>query len=416
MEREIMLIKRELGEIEDNLNIYQLDGKYSADDESNVSNSVKMYINEILKYPLLKEEEEVYYAEKLKNPQDKKLLLLKYVGNLLSAKLDIPLLFISLCDNKSYNLVIEYLLSLYSKLNSSDNAVEEKLIKYQKISKELGRALNEDEIKEYFDIDSNKEKLSEKDLLNEVKDFMSYKYAFDKMFVSNLRLVVSVAKYYRNKGELLELINEGNLGLYKAIEKYDSSLGFRFSTYAIWHIKQMIKRSISNNNAIRVPEYFSRLIAKFKNDVEELEKKEERELSLIELSEKLDISLDEIMEYQRYMYNPVSLDQQVSDDSDTSILDLIPRDDSIEEDVFQSTLRDDIKILLGYLTSREEAVIRIHFGIGNDNGKNMSFTQIGKIMNVSPSRVSQIEARALFKMRRFSKRNKDLNELRYYLK
>ena len=416
MEREIMLIKRELGEIEDNLNIYQLDGKYSADDESNVSNSVKMYINEILKYPLLKEEEEVYYAEKLKNPQDKKLLLLKYVGNLLSAKLDIPLLFISLCDNKSYNLVIEYLLSLYSKLNSSDNAVEEKLIKYQKISKELGRALNEDEIKEYFDIDSNKEKLSEKDLLNEVKDFMSYKYAFDKMFVSNLRLVVSVAKYYRNKGELLELINEGNLGLYKAIEKYDSSLGFRFSTYAIWRIKQMIKRSISNNNAIRVPEYFSRLIAKFKNDVEELEKKEERELSLIELSEKLDISLDEIMEYQRYMYNPVSLDQQVSDDSDTSILDLIPRDDSIEEDVFQSTLRDDIKILLGYLTSREEAVIRIHFGIGNDNGKNMSLTQIGKIMNVSPSRVSQIEARALFKMRRFSKRNKDLNELRYYLK
>ena len=416
MEREIMLIKRELGEIEDNLNKYQLDGKYSADEESNVSNSVKMYINEILKYPLLKEEEEVYYAEKLKNPQDKKLLLLKYVGNLLSAKLDIPLLFISLCDNKSYNLVIEYLLSLYSKLNSSDNAVEEKLIKYQKISKELGRALNEDEIKEYFDIDSNKEKLSEKDLLNEVKDFISYKYAFDKMFVSNLRLVVSVAKYYRNKGELLELINEGNLGLYKAIEKYDSSLGFRFSTYAIWHIKQMIKRSISNNNAIRVPEYFSRLIAKFKNDVEELEKKEERELSLIELSEKLDISLDEIMEYQRYMYNPVSLDQQVSDDSDTSILDLIPRDDSIEEDVFQSTLRDDIKILLGYLTSREEAVIRIRFGIGNDNGKNMSLTQIGKIMNVSPSRVSQIEARALFKMRRFSKRNKDLNELRYYLK
>ena len=416
MEREIMLIKRELGEIEDNLNKYQLDGKYSADEESNVSNSVKMYINEILKYPLLKEEEEVYYAEKLKNPQDKKLLLLKYVGNLLSAKLDIPLLFISLCDNKSYNLVIEYLLSLYSKLNSSDNAVEEKLIKYQKISKELGRALNEDEIKEYFDIDSNKEKLSEKDLLNEVKDFISYKYAFDKMFVSNLRLVVSVAKYYRNKGELLELINEGNLGLYKAIEKYDSSLGFRFSTYAIWHIKQMIKRSISNNNAIRVPEYFSRLIAKFKNDVEELEKKEERELSLIELSEKLDISLDEIMESQRYMYNPASLDQQVSDDSDTSILDLIPRDDSIEEDVFQSTLRDDIKTLLGYLTSREEAVIRIRFGIGNDNGKNMSFTQIGKIMNVSSSRVSQIEARALFKMRRFSKRNKDLNELRYYLK
>ena len=409
-----MLLKSELSEIEENLNKYQLDATNLTDDA--LSNSIKMYINEIIKYPLLRVEEEVYYGEKLMNPQDKKLLLLKYVDNYLSAKLDLPLLFKSLCDSTSYKVIIEALLSLYSKLNSSDNVVEDKLIKYQKLSNELGRALNEDEVKEYFNISCDREKLNEKDLLNEVKEFMSYKYAFDKMFVSNLRLVVSVAKSYRHKGELLELINEGNLGLYKAIEKYDSSLGFRFSTYAIWYIRQTIKRSVNNNHAIRVPEYYSRLIGKFKSDVERLESIEGRELSLIEISEKLNISLDEIMVYQRYMYDPVSLDQPVGDEGDLTIMDLIPRDEVIEDTAFKSTLKDDIKLLLGYLTSREEAVIRIRFGLGNDNGRKISLAEVGKIMNVSPSRAGQIEARALFKMRRFSRRVKECNELRYYLK
>ena len=385
-------------------------------DESILSDSLKMYLNEISKYPLLTKEEEKKYANMLRNPKDIKLLLIENVDNYSTYVLNIPVLFNSLSICVSCDGIIDELLLFYGKLSSGNEIVEEKLLNYKKLYQQLGHYLTKDELKRYFNISSTTELFTKKELLIEIKKFMSYKYAFDKIFVSNLRLVVSIARKYHCNMELLDLINEGNLGLMKAIEKYDVSLGYRFSTYAIHWIRQTINRVvINNNNSIRIPEKYYCEMMKFRRNVENLEKTEGRKLSNDELSEKLDIPLKTIDEYNRTFFEYVSLNQPIGDEGDMSILDIVASDGEIDDELVDESIKSEINTIFDYLNEREALVLKMRFGLGEYTDNEMSLSKIAKILSVSTERARQIEYKALFKLKRVAKYDKKIKSLKSYI-
>ena len=184
------------------------------------------------------------------------------------------------------------------------------------------------------------------------------------MFLSNLKLVVRIAKKYRCNLELMDLINEGNLGLMKAIEKYDSSLDFKFSTYATWWIGYTIKRAIySQNSIIRIPEKYRIDLRKFKNDLQQLEMNEQRKLNKLEISKMLSVPLEFVEDYYKYMQDVLTLEQPVSEDSDLALIDLIPQKELLENQVFKDFLRKDIEVLFKVLNDQELEVIKMKYGL-----------------------------------------------------
>ncbi|MGM9875688.1 MAG: RNA polymerase sigma factor RpoD/SigA [Bacilli bacterium] len=407
--------------IEDDIEDYQLEddslsSNFSTD--TYVDDSTKMYLMEIGKYPLLTKEEEIDLAEKLKFPTEKKLLLFEMKDGYNISTLNIELLFKSLCNNKSYSFIIDTILSYYSKANCSSNKlIVEKLKKYKRLSLDLNRALTEDELLLHFKTNSTIEPLNEKELLEQTKEFLSYKSAFDKMFISNLRLVVSIAKKYKCNVELLDLINEGNLGLMKAIEKYDSTLGFKFSTYATWWIRQAIQRAISiQNSSIRIPENYKSELIKFKKNLEQLELQEKRKLSKEEISKKLSIPLYVVDDYFRSMFEIVSLDQPVGNDNDATIMDFVETEDDVEKKVFREMLKKDINSLFKTLTDKEIMVIKMRYGLDEYENNSTQLPDIAKAMSVSSERIRQIERKALLKMRRQSVIDKESRSLKEYMK
>ena len=220
--------------IDDN-NVNLLNNNY--DENKILTNSLGMYLNTISNYSVLSKEEEVELAKKIKISNNNKLCLFEVIDGYNVATLNIDILFRSFCNSNSYNTIIDSLLSCYSNSSISNKLIIEKLKKYRRLANKLNRALNEEELLQYFKIDCKDDGLDEKKLLKQTKEFISYKSSYDKMFTSNLKLVVSIAKKYKCSLELIDLINEGNFGLMKAIEKYDVSLGYKFSTYATWWIK-----------------------------------------------------------------------------------------------------------------------------------------------------------------------------------
>ena len=237
------------------------------------------------------------------------------------------------------------------------------------------------------------------------------------MFVSNLRLVVNIAKKYKCNVELLDLINEGNLGLMKAIEKYDSSLGFKFATYATWWIKQTITRAIfMQNSFIRIPENYKSKLIKFNKDLEQLELQEKRKLSKEEISKKLSIPLNVVEEYLRLMFEVVSLDQPVNDDKDFTIMNFVEIEDDMEDKVFREMLKKDINALYKTLNDKEIMVIKMRYGLDEYENNSTQILDIARRMSVSQERVRQIERRALTKIRRQSVIDKDIKSLKEYAK
>lgn len=410
----------ELKLIESDMEDYQLENKLLYTDASTdtyTENSTKMYLNEIGKYPLLTKEEEKEIAEKLKFPNKKKLLSFETKDGYNTSTLNTELLFKSLCNNKSYSSIIETLLSYYNKTNNNSNKlVIEKLKKYEQLSLNLNRPLTEEELSLYFKINSDIKPLKEKELLKQTKEFIEYKSAFDKMFLSNLRLVVSIAKNYKCSIELLDLINEGNLGLMKAIEKYDSSLGFKFSTYAIWWIKQTIKRAIyMQGSFIRIPENYQSELSKFKKKLEQLEFKEKRKLSKEEISKKLSIPLYVVEDYFKAMFEIISLDLPVGDEKDATIMDLIETENNVEKEVFRKALKKDINSLFETLTDKELKVIKMRYGLGEYENSSTQINDIAKEMSVSQERIRKIERIALVKMRKASVMDNRSKSLKDYL-
>lgn len=258
--------------------------------------------------------------------------------------------------------------------------------------------------------EKNGKTLSDEDK-KELEDKISAgKAAQDILIESNLRLVVSIAKRYIGRGlPLSDLIQEGNMGLMKAVIKFDPTRGFKFSTYATWWIRQSITRAIADKGRnVRIPVHMHECINRLSRTQRRLVQELHREPTIDEIAEDMKLPVEKIIELQRVAQDSISFDNSVGDEEDSTLIDLVADENTLNplEYTERTLYREEIDDVLQTLTPREEMVIRLRYGIGVDIDRSHTLEEVGKIMGVTRERVRQIEAKALSRLRHHQRMNR----------
>ena len=416
MEKEFL--ENQLDDINEELEI--------SGEESYTQDIITLYLKEISKYPVLTDEEVKKYCTDLKlYSKISDLISKRTINNHVESVLDIDIVLASIKteEERKYitNILSDYCYNYGRKESESDKVVMYYLQEYNKLYKSLSHIPTPEELTTYFSKPNkynlftdftNITKLESKDLMLKVSNYVKYMIAKNTMINSNLRLVVGVAKKYNTTDsmELLDRINEGNQGLIAAVEKFEIDKGYKFSTYAIWWIRQRIKRGIDNKDKIiRLPIAANDSRKKYEKQRLNLEQDQIKRLSDQEISKELNIPLEKVI-YYHGLYNKtksISLYTPIGEKEDTTLLELIPGNTDIENDTMKLMLQEEVKEALSCLTDREREVIESRFGLKDGTARTLEET--GKKLGVTRERIRQIESKALGKLRN-PRRSRKLRE------
>ena len=277
------------------------------------------------------------------------------------------------------------------------------------LGRQVQRLMEIEESRKELEINTGR-KISDKELANLIssnwktcmKEIRDGRKAKDKMVTANLRLVVSVAKKYTKRNmELLDIIQEGTIGLVRGVEKFDPGRGYKFSTYAYWWIRQGITRAIAEKSrAIRLPIHVTENLNKLKKAQRELSQLNGEMPSVFQLAEYLNLTVDEIKDLMCKARQPTSLEIKIGENRDTALIDLLEDETQLPEMLLERAfIKKDVQELIADLPEMQAAVISMRYGIGEDCMEPMSMTAIGQVLNMSRDRVRTLEQKAIRSLR-----------------